>query len=86
MHLGDGMDVDLEGGILHIELEDGGKYVINKQVPNREIWMSSPQSGARHFTFDDQGNCWLDTRNGENFYELLSTELARAAGQSFVLN
>ena len=40
--LGDQADVDLEGGILTIELDAGGQYVINKHEPNRQIWMSSP--------------------------------------------
>ncbi|MEQ9361280.1 MAG: iron donor protein CyaY [Rhodospirillales bacterium] len=44
--LGDQADVDLEGGILTIELDSGGQYVINKHAPNRQIWMSSPASGA----------------------------------------
>lgn len=74
--LGDQLDVDLDGGILTIELEDGGQYVINKQVPNREIWMSSPKSGARHFTFDEPRNCWADTRGGEDLYRVLSAELS----------
>jgi frataxin len=83
--LGDVMDVDLEGGILMIELADGGQYVINKQAPNREIWMSSPLSGARHFYFDAELNAWIDTRAGGNLYDLLSAEMTQASGKSFSL-
>lgn len=83
--LGDLMDVDLEGGILMIELAGGGQYVINKQAPNREIWMSSPLSGARHFYFDEQKNAWIDTRDGAELYVLLSAEMSQAAGKPFSL-
>ncbi len=83
--LGDLMDVDMDGGILTIELESGGQYVINKQSPNREIWMSSPLSGAKHFYFDDEKKSWVDTRNGDDFLEILSAELANAAGKPFSL-
>ena len=29
-------------GVLTVKLGQRGTYVINKQVPNRQIWMSSP--------------------------------------------
>ena len=83
--LGDQMDVDLDGGVLHIELESGGQYVINKQAPNREIWMSSPLSGAKHFTFEAGLNTWVDTRSGEKLYDLLSAEMSQVVGRAFSL-
>jgi len=83
--LGDVMDVDLEGGILTIELAGGGLYVINKQAPNMEIWVSSPLSGALHFKFDEQQKSWIDTRAGGGLYDLLSREMAQASGQLFSL-
>ena len=83
--LGDRMDVDLQAGILNIELENGGMYVINKQAPNREIWMSSPLSGAKHFSYDESRKAWVDTRSDNSLYDLLSAELAQASGQAFTL-
>jgi len=59
--LGDWLSVDLEGGILTIELDEGGQYVINKHGPNRQIWLSSPVSGAAHFNYDGGGS-WVATR------------------------
>ncbi len=53
--LGDWLDVEMSGGILHIELPDGGAYVVNKHGPNREIWVSSPISGAWHFAAVEGG-------------------------------
>ncbi|MGE5548056.1 MAG: iron donor protein CyaY [Solirubrobacterales bacterium] len=58
--LGDEIDVELQHGILTLTLEGGGQYVINKHAPNREIWLSSPVSGAAHFAFADDG--WVSTR------------------------
>lgn len=81
--LGDVIDVDLEGGIVTIELASGAQYVINKQAPKCEIWMSSPLSGARHFLFDDQHNAWVDTRSGDSLYDLLSAEMTQAVGRPF---
>ncbi|MBT4934037.1 MAG: iron donor protein CyaY [Rhodospirillaceae bacterium] len=81
--LGDVMDVDLEAGILTIELENGSQYVINKQAPNQEIWLSSPLSGAKHFYFDEHQDTWIDTRAGEKLNDLLSNEMTTASGTAF---
>ena len=86
--LADHLEVDLEAGILHIDLESGGKYVINKHGPNREIWLSSPASGAWHFAKDDQPG-WRSTRavDGEHrrLHDILTAELSAATGQKLVL-
>jgi iron donor protein CyaY len=58
--LGDKIDVELQGGILTLSLDGGGQYVINKHAPNREIWWSSPVSGALHFAYVD--GAWISTR------------------------
>ncbi|MBC8269950.1 MAG: iron donor protein CyaY [Rhodospirillaceae bacterium] len=83
--LGDIMDVDFEAGIVNIELENGSQYVINKQAPNLEIWLSSPVSGAKHFYFDEQQDSWIDTRTGEKLYDLLSNEMTSVSGTPFSL-
>lgn len=59
--LGDDIDAELQGGILTLSLESGGQYVINKHAPNRQIWMSSPVSGATHYDFAD--GQWVSTRD-----------------------
>ena len=35
-------DIELSQGVLTLKLGGLGTYVINKQAPNRQIWMSSP--------------------------------------------
>lgn len=83
--LGDWLEVDLEGGILTLELPDGGKYVVNRHAPNREIWMSSPRSGAWHFAAAESGD-WPSTRPGPAgpvaFPALLADELGAASGRA----
>jgi frataxin len=81
--LGDEFDVDLNGGILNIELENGAQYVINKNAPNYEIWMSSPLSGASHYYLEDDLKTWVDTRSGHKFFDKLAQELAQSSGRTF---
>jgi len=80
---GDDVDVDLEGGILTVVLPDGGRYLLNKHGPNREIWLSSPRSGAWHFRHDAEAG-WVSTRVVDGarpqLHRLLADELADALG------
>ena len=78
--LGDQADVDLEGGILTIELDSGGQYVISKHAPNREIWMSSPASGATHYDYDGDAEQWRCTRSGDFLDEKLAAERKASTG------
>jgi len=72
--LGDRIDVELHAGILTMDLENGGQYVINKHGPNKEIWLSSPVSGAAHFKQID--GVWTSTRDSEReLMGVLSKEL-----------
>lgn len=80
--IGDAVDVDLEGSILTIELEDGRQYIINKHAPSREIWVSSPVSGAAHYRFEREAGAWVSTRDGSVMMETLAGELSTATGES----
>jgi frataxin len=67
-------DADIHAGILTISLAAGGQYVINKHAPNREIWLSSPKSGATHFKWANEE--WVSTRDGSvKLVPLLTAEL-----------
>lgn len=84
--VGDHAEIDLIGGVLTIELESGGQYVINKHAPNREIWLSSPSSGAWHFVYDADGAGWRSTRDPEQWLtRVLSRELEAATGTAVPL-
>ena len=78
--LGDQADVDLEGGILTIELDAGGQYVINKHEPNRQIWMSSPASVATHYDYNTYAEQWRCKRSGDYLDEKLAAELKASTG------
>ena len=44
-----GADTTLADGVLTVKLSEHGTYVINKQTPNQQIWLSSPVSGPYRF-------------------------------------
>lgn len=72
--LGDHVDAELQGGILTVE-GDAGTWIVNKHAPTRQIWLSSPVSGARHYAFDAATGRWQDTRGGGDLLERLRSEL-----------
>lgn len=84
--VGDTVEVDLIGGVLTVDLVSRGQYVINKHAPNREIWLSSPSSGAWHFTYDAESDAWVSTRDrSQSLTEVLVRELAAATGTTITL-
>ena len=40
-----------------------GTFVINKQVPNRQVWWSSPVSGPMRFHWRSERNAWCNVRD-----------------------
>lgn len=83
--LGDIADVDLENGILKIDGDDGSCFVINKHAPNRQIWVSSPYSGASHFDYDEDNDLWKATRGGADLLDLLGQDFSKLCGESVTL-
>ncbi|XP_058683109.1 frataxin, mitochondrial [Poecile atricapillus] len=70
-------DVSLGSGVLTIKLGgDMGTYVINKQTPNRQIWLSSPTSGPKRY--DWTGRNWVYSHDRVSLHELLSKEFSTA--------
>lgn len=70
-------DAELQGGVLTIRGEVG-TWLVNKHAPTRQIWLSSPKSGARHYAFDQALGLWRDTRGAGDLLSTLSDELGIA--------
>ncbi|QJR16861.1 Iron-sulfur cluster assembly protein CyaY [Usitatibacter palustris] len=73
----DDLDIDLEGGVLTLGCPDGTKIIVNRQAPNREIWVAA-RSGGFHFAARD--GAWRDTRSGEELFASLAAIIAAQAG------
>jgi len=73
----DALDVDLEAGILTVTCPDGSRIIVNRQTPNREIWVAA-RSGGFHFAWRDGE--WRDTRSGDELFASLARVIASQAG------
>ncbi|XP_029916811.1 frataxin, mitochondrial [Myripristis murdjan] len=68
-------DVVFSSGVLTVKVGgDHGTYVINKQTPNRQIWLSSPTSGPKRY--DWTGEHWVYAHDGISLHQLLSGEFS----------
>jgi CyaY protein len=84
------IDAELNGGILTLTFENGSKVIVNRQTPNREIWVAA-KSGGFHFRYgaatvsgnlsSASGHLWCNTRTGEPLAELLARVIREQAGE-----
>ncbi|KIM84568.1 hypothetical protein PILCRDRAFT_818146 [Piloderma croceum F 1598] len=71
-------EVEYHSGVLTLLLGDNGTYVINKQPPNKQIWLSSPFSGPKRYDYSPDTDSWVYSRDGRSMGDLLNTELSAA--------
>lgn len=76
----DVIDIDSQrtGGLLELQLPGGSKIVVNTQPPLHELWLAA-RTGGYHFR--RMGDRWLDTREGGEFFAVLSREISTQAGR-----
>ncbi|XP_005181547.2 frataxin homolog, mitochondrial [Musca domestica] len=74
-------DLAYSDGVLTVNLGKHGTYVINRQTPNRQIWLSSPTSGPKRYDFVGESSGisgkWVYRHTGESLHELLQHELQK---------
>ncbi|XP_015517737.1 frataxin homolog, mitochondrial [Neodiprion lecontei] len=72
-HLEDA-DVSYGDGVLTVKFgKKDGTYVINRQTPNKQIWLSSPKSGPKRYDFVD--GKWVYKHDGKTLHDLLNKEI-----------
>ncbi|TVY54516.1 Frataxin-like protein, mitochondrial [Lachnellula cervina] len=80
------IDVDYSAGVLTLVFPPAGTYVLNKQPPNKQIWLSSPISGPKRYDFvmasegqdakEGTGSGeWVYLRDGSTLNQVLANEI-----------
>ncbi|OBA15687.1 frataxin [Ogataea polymorpha] len=70
-------DVEESAGILTLNTPQGS-YVLNKQPPNKQLWLSSPISGPKRFDLLDGE--WISIRDGVKLHDMLEEEMTQIFG------
>ncbi|EMD69362.1 hypothetical protein GGP41_004645 [Bipolaris sorokiniana] len=79
------IEVDYSAGVLEVTSQNN-TFVLNKQPPNKQIWLSSPISGPKRFDWvvsqegmGEKEGCgigdWVYLRDGSSLTEILRKEL-----------
>jgi len=79
-------EVDYSSGVLTLKLGEHGTYVINKQPPNKQIWLSSPTSGPKRYDYVPEKDQWIYLRESGSLGQLLNEELGKILGREVHLN
>jgi len=85
------LEVEYAAGVLEVSIASKGTYVLNKQPPNKQIWLSSPQSGPKRFDWVVTGESmnqkegggvgdWIYLRDGTSLTDLVRKELGVELG------
>ena len=79
----DVVDIDSQrtGGLLELSLPGGSKIIINTQPPLHELWLAA-RAGGHHYR--QVAGRWIDTRDGSEFFDALTTHVSAQAGQALV--
>ena len=75
-------DCQFSGSVLTLEADDGSQIIVNRHTPNQELWIAA-KSGGYHFA--ERDGQWLATRDGSEFFTVLSEALSAAAGEEVVI-
>jgi len=73
-----GIDYDSNGSVMEIEFGDGSKLIVNRHVPNREIWLAA-RSGGFHFAMQD--GRWVSQRDSSELFAKLGELVQLGTGQ-----
>jgi frataxin len=76
----DDSDVDFSGDVLNFTVPDRGTFVLNKQGPNKQIWLSSPISGPLRYDLDLDALDWVCTRDRASLGATLSRDITQLTG------
>jgi frataxin len=74
---GEEAEIELQQGILTIDVPGTGRWVVNRHAVTRQIWLSSPVSGAAHYNWD--GHQWVGSRGEGPLCSRLEAELSALA-------
>jgi iron donor protein CyaY len=75
----DEIDAKFTDGVLQVEFESGGVFVLSQQVPVRELWLSA-FSRAWHFRYAD--GRWPERDHGTPLEQVLGEIFTKRLGKA----
>ena len=79
-HAAHAMDIEYASGVLNVTVGALGTFVLTKQTPNLQIWLSSPVSGPLRYDFGPDAATWVNSRDGHALFPLLAADFEQLVG------
>ena len=71
-----------QDGVLNVAVGERGHFVLNKQAPNLQLWLSSPISGPLRYDFSTDAKAWVNSRDGHELLPLLADDFEQLTGHA----
>jgi CyaY protein len=81
----DGIDADLQSGVLTIEFGDGECFVVNSHGAARQIWMAAG-AHAWHFDVDVDNGRWTAAKTGDELWTCVGGKIGEKLGRVITLD
>lgn len=76
------LDWSLNDGVLTVDCGAAGKLIVNRHLPNRELWLAAKSGG---FHFRGNAGAWRDSKSGEELAGVLMRLFRTQTGASLDL-
>ena len=80
----DGIEADLESGILSIEFDDGVRFIVNSHRAARQIWMAAGAL-AWHFDVELASGVWTARKTGDELWACIAKQVGQKLGRPLEL-
>ncbi|EAX98004.1 frataxin, putative [Trichomonas vaginalis G3] len=75
---GDDFFAEATDNYLNISMK-GSQFLLSRQLPGHQIWVSSPVSGSLKFDYDNERNDWFDHKVKDRSLKVCLTEELQTA-------
>jgi len=73
------IETEYAADVLSIEVGDHA-FVLNKQGPNKQLWLSSPVRGPLRYDLCMQSAAWVNTRDQHELLSALADDVEKLTG------
>jgi CyaY protein len=80
----EGLEADLESGILTVEFPDGIRFIINSHRAARQIWMAAAAQ-AWHFDVNPDSGVWTAAKTREELWKCVRGQIEGKLGRPIEL-
>lgn len=78
------IDCEMGPGVLTMVCPNGSHIIASRQSATQELWLATKRDGY-HFSFNEEKQAWLSTRDERDFREVLAEASLEQAGEAIVI-